>query len=90
MHQVEPNQSIGSGDIGWYVLKTAMMIWTKIRLQITGLQTPNVQSQNSAQVPYTLKTKPATAPYWPPGPAPSSGLHRYSKHLPTMRQKNEC
>ncbi|TFK33164.1 PEBP-like protein [Crucibulum laeve] len=25
-----------------------------------------------------LKTKPATTPYWPPGPPPGSGFHRYT------------
>ncbi|KXN81601.1 hypothetical protein AN958_04395 [Leucoagaricus sp. SymC.cos] len=32
----------------------------------------------AGKVVYALKTKPATTPYWPPGPPPGSGLHRYT------------
>ncbi|KAF5347604.1 hypothetical protein D9756_010683 [Leucocoprinus leucothites] len=45
---------------------------------ITGLEIPNVQPQNATEVVYALKTKAATTPYWPPGPPPGSGLHRYT------------
>ncbi|KAJ3573246.1 hypothetical protein NP233_g2548 [Leucocoprinus birnbaumii] len=45
---------------------------------ITGLQIPNVQPQNATEVVYAVKTKAATTPYWPPGPPPGTGLHRYT------------
>ncbi|XP_006456376.1 hypothetical protein AGABI2DRAFT_211293 [Agaricus bisporus var. bisporus H97] len=44
---------------------------------ITGLQVTNTQP-GKADVVYAAKTKPATTPYWPPGPPPESGLHRYT------------
>jgi hypothetical protein len=52
-------------------------------MKITGLQIPmnvSVKSEG-AEVVYALKTKPATTPYWPPGPYAGSGLHRYSTHI---------
>ncbi|EMD32339.1 hypothetical protein CERSUDRAFT_58547 [Gelatoporia subvermispora B] len=43
---------------------------------VTGLRSPPLTSSNTSSSA-ALSTRPATTPYRPPGPRPSSGIHRY-------------